>query len=283
MAAENYAKSLAHVLVHEGGYSNHPRDPGGATMKGVTQRVYDAYRKRRGQSVRSVSQIETVELQEIYRKQYWNAIRGDQLPAGVDYVLMDGAVNSGPSQSVKWLQRALGMNMIDGVIGEATLAAVENHYDHDVLIAQILERRLAFLRALKTWSDFKDGWSSRVAQVKQIGQAWATGSVAPKPIFFAGGGAKATIDQAKPLPAKAGADAATGAGISSGSLGGVLEAARQQLEPLAGASTVIGYVVTALVITGVLMTAGGFAYRAYASHKARVRADALDLPEGVAA
>ncbi|WP_377846989.1 hypothetical protein [Bosea sp. UC22_33] len=175
------------------------------------------------------------------------------------------------------------MNLIDGVIGEATLAAVENHYDHDLLIAQILERRLAFMRALKIWKTFKGGWSRRVAQVQEIGQAWATGSVGPKPTFFIGGEAKASLTQAKALPAKGGADAATGAGISSGSLAGVLETARQQLEPLAGASTMIGYVVTTLVITGVVMTAGGVGCRWYAARRARERADALDLPQGVTA
>lgn len=283
MTAQNFVPVLTGVLVHEGGWSNHKADPGGATMKGVTQRVYDAYRTRRGLALQSVRLISEVELRDIYRKQYWDAVKGDKLPAGIDYVVFDGAVNSGPAQSIKWLQRALGTVKVDGVIGEATLAAVETYPDHDRLIGIILDRRLAFLKALSTWPYFKGGWSSRVEQVKQIGQAWATGSVAPKPVFFAGGSAKATIDQARPLPAKAGADAATGAGISSGSLGGVLEAARQQLEPLAGASTAIGYVVTALVVTGVLMTAGGFAYRAFASHRARVRADALDLPEGVAA
>lgn len=283
MTSQNFVPSLSGVLVHEGGWSNHKSDPGGATMKGVTQRVYDAYRRRRDLQPQSVHLITETELRDIYRKQYWDAVKGDKLPDGVDYVVFDGAVNSGPAQSVKWLQRALGTVKVDGVIGEATLAAVEAYPDHDRLIALMLDRRLAFLKALKIWPVFKGGWTARIAQVKDIGQAWATGSVAPKPVFFAGGNAKATIDQAKPLPAKGGADAATGAGISSGSLGGVLEAARQQLEPLAGASTVIGYVVMALVVTGVLMTAGGFAYRAYASHKARVRADALDLPDGVAA
>lgn len=283
MTAQNFAPALSRALVHEGGFSDHKDDPGGATMKGVTQRVYDAWRKRRSLPLRSVRLIEEADLQAIYRKQYWDAVKGDRLPAGVDYVVFDGAVNSGPAQSVKWLQRALGSVKVDGVIGEATLAAIEAYPDHDQLVALMIGRRLAFLQALKTWRVFGGGWSRRVAQVKQVGQAWATGSVGPQPVFFAGGNAKATIDQAKPLPAKAGADATTGAGVTSGSLGGVLEAARQQLDPLASTSTVIGYVVTALVVTGVLMTAGGFAYRAYASRKAKARADALDLPEGVAA
>lgn len=283
MTAQNFAPALSRALVSEGGYSDHPDDPGGATMKGVTQRVYDAYRERRNLPRRSVRLIEDAELQAIYRRQYWDAVKGDRLPAGVDYVVFDGAINSGPAQSVKWLQRALGTVKVDGAIGEATLAAVEAYPDHDQLIALMLGRRLAFLEALKTWRVFGSGWSRRVAQVKQIGQAWATGSVGPQPAFFAGGNAKATIDQAKPLPIKGVADATTGAGIGSGGLAGVLEQARQQLDPLAAGSQIIGQVVAALVVTGAVLTVGGVVYRWYAARKARAHADALDLPQGVAA
>lgn len=283
MTAQTYARALSHVLVHEGGYANHPKDPGGATMKGVTQRVYDAYRDRRGEARRSVRQITEAELQAIYRRQYWDVVRGDNLPGGVDYAVFDGAVNSGPAQAVKWLQRALGTVKVDGVVGEATLAAVEAYPDHDQLIALMLGRRLAFLQALRTWSTFGRGWSARVAQVKKIGQAWAAGSVGPNPVFADGGNAKATIDQAKPLPTKAPADATTGAGIGTGSLGGVLEQARQQLDPLAASSQLIGNIVAALVITGVVIAAGGFAWRWWSARKAKALADALDLPAGVAA
>lgn len=103
MAAERYSDALSRVLVHEAGYVNDPRDPGGATMKGVTQRTYDGYRKRNGLALRPVRQITPTEVGEIYRRSYWAAIHGDTLPAGVDYVVFDGAVNSGPSQSIKWL------------------------------------------------------------------------------------------------------------------------------------------------------------------------------------
>jgi lysozyme family protein len=283
MTAQNFAPALARALVHEGGYANHPKDPGGATMKGVTQRVYDAYRVRRGEPRRSVRLIDDAELKAIYRRQYWDVVKADSLPAGVDYAVFDGAVNSGPAQAVKWLQRALGSIKVDGVVGEATLAAVEAYPDHDRLIALMLARRLAFLEALRTWSTFGRGWSARVAQVRQIGQAWASGSVGPVPAFAAGGNAKATIDQAKALPAKGGADATTGAGIGSTGLGGVLEQARQQLDPLAASSELIGHVVAALVVTGVLLTVGGVAYRWLAARRARSLADALDLPQGVAA
>ena len=113
--AKEFARSLAKVLQSEGGFSNHPDDPGGATMKGVTQRVYDAYRDRSGHPHRSVRYIDTAELQDIYRSSYWNTARLDKFPAGVSYVVFDGNVNSGVKQSVLWLQRALGVNA-DGIV-----------------------------------------------------------------------------------------------------------------------------------------------------------------------
>lgn len=283
MTAENFAPALQRALVHEGGFVNHRKDPGGATNKGVTQRIYDGFRERRNLPTRTVSAITGDEVREIYRRQYWEAIKGDALPAGIDYVVFDGAINSGPAQSVKWLQRALGSVKVDGVIGEATLAAIDGYPDHDHLIALMIGRRLAFLQALTTWSTFGRGWSARVAQVKQIGQAWATGSVGPQPAFVLDGNAKATIDQAKPLPVKGAADATAGAGGGTVGLAAVLDQVRQQLDPLAGSSALIGNIVAALVITGAVLAIGGFAYRSYAARKAKARADALDLPEGVAA
>lgn len=283
MTAQNFARALSRALVHEGGFVNHPKDPGGATNNGVTQRVYDGFRDRRNLPKRSVAQITNDEVGEIYRRQYWDAIKGDALPDGVDYVVFDGAINSGPAQSVKWLQRALGTVKVDGALGEATLAAVEDYPDHDQLIALMIGRRLAFLQALGTWSTFGRGWVARVAQVKQIGQAWATGSVGPQPAFVLDGNVKATIDQAKPVPAKGAADAATGAGGGSVGLGALLEQVRQQLDPLAGSSAIIGNVVAALVVTGAVLAIGGFIYRSLAARRAAARADALDLPAGVTA
>ena len=196
---------------------------------------------------------------------------------------VDSGVIMGRDSLLAGSQESLTPARARAVIGEATLAAVEAYPDHDRLIALMLGRRLAFLQALRTWSTFGRGWSGRVAQVKQIGQAWATGSVGPDPVFAAGGNAKATIDQAKPLPVKAAADATTGAGIGSGGLAGLLEQARQQLDPLAASSQLIGNVVAALVITGVVLTAGGFFYRWLAARRGKALADALDLPEGVTA
>lgn len=277
MARDKFAPALKLVLMHEGGWSNHPADPGGATMQGVTQRVYDLYRRARKKAQQSVRNMTPTERDQIYRERYWDVVRGDDLPPGVDYVVFDGAVNSGPGQSIKWLQRALRMDKVDGVLGEATLAAVNAHPDPDVLIADICKRRMAFLQALKTWDDFGRGWTRRVAGVRQLGQAWAAGSVGPTPIFVEGGNAKADITKAKPIPGKTPADAAIGGGVATGTLGGTLQQAQDALTPLAGGSTVIANVVMALVIVGVIATIGGIAYRFITQRRAAELADALDL------
>lgn len=277
MTSLSYAKALKHVLVHEGGKVDHPKDPGGRTNQGVIQRVYDGYRSRKGRTPRDVFLMEPAERDEIYRFQYWDVIRGDDLPAGVDYVVFDGAVNSGPSQSVKWLQRALGTVKVDGAIGEATLAAVAEHPDHDKLINAICVRRMIYLEALKTWPTFGRGWERRVAAVEVTGQAWASGSVGPAPVFIAGANTKATIQQARLLSSPAGGDAAIGGGGATLGLGAVLQQAQDALTPLADGSPIIGHAVAALVVAGALVTVGGIAWRLWARRKAAAQSDALDL------
>lgn len=282
MAADNYAAALARVLVHEGGYVNDSRDPGGATMRGVTQAVYDGYRTRKGLPRKHVRQISDEELQAIYRTGYADKIAFDKLPRGVDYVVLDGAVNSGPSQSVKWLQRALNMNVVDGILGEATLAAVASHPSQVDLIESICAIRLAFLKALKTWGAFGKGWARRVEEVRRAGQAMARAGAAQAPTPIAGAEKRAPVSDAKPRPTKAPADVATGGGIATTSAGGALNQAKDALEPLAGSSDWIAKVVAVLVIAGVVMTIGGLALRWYQSRKAAQLAEALDLPQAVA-
>jgi lysozyme family protein len=153
------------VLRHEGGYVNHPRDPGGATNKGVTQRTYNAFRRRIGEPRRSVREITPQEVDQIYREQYWDVVKADQLPDGVDYVVYDQAVNSGPARSAKWLQRAVGVTP-DGVIGHITLDAVSKH-EPVTLINRMCDDRMAFLRRLRHWGTFGRGWTRRVADVRR--------------------------------------------------------------------------------------------------------------------
>ncbi|MDQ2079473.1 glycoside hydrolase family 108 protein [Xanthobacteraceae bacterium Astr-EGSB] len=182
MTSGNFAAALKRVLAHEGGYSNHPKDPGGATMKGVIQRVYDAFRDRKGLARQSVRLISDAELKDIYRRQYWGAIRGDELPSGLDYCVFDGTVNSGPGQAAKWLQRALGV-AVDGHIGDLTIERA-GAADPAALINSICDQRLAFLKRLRTWSTFGPGWGKRVTDVRRAALAMAEGAKVPAPVVL---------------------------------------------------------------------------------------------------
>lgn len=278
-----FKRSMPHLLTHEGGKVDHPRDPGGRTNQGITQRVYNGYRLRREQPARDVFLMTARERDAIYREQYWNVINGDKLPAGVDYVIFDGAVNSGPVQSVKWCQRALQEagcydGRIDGHIGEGTLAAIGLHPNHDKLIEAILARRLTFLRALKHWGDFKNGWTRRINDVKRVGQAWATGETkVTASEYFEGGDARAIITDAKQPPSTALPDMATAGGLPVG--GGAAETVNRTqdaLAPAIGTSSWIDTVYAALVLTGVVVTVGGILYGLYARKRRAELNDALD-------
>lgn len=158
---ENYDFCLKQVLKYEGGYSNHPADPGGATMKGVTQATYDAWRAKKGLPKRSVKLLADDELAAIYRQEYWDKVRGDDLPAGVDLAVFDFAVNSGVSRAAKYLQAIVGVTQ-DGVIGPATIAATKAHVANAVT-----NKRLSFMQSLSTWPTFGKGWRARIDDIRK--------------------------------------------------------------------------------------------------------------------
>lgn len=282
MTATGFSRSLPPVLVYEGGKVDDPRDPGGRTNQGIIQRVYDSYRRGAGKSLQDVYKMTNTERDAIYRAQYWDAVRGNELPAGVDFVVFDGAVNSGPSQSIKWLQRALGVNA-DGHIGMVTLDALSNFDgDYEGLVDAIVDRRESFLRALKTFKTFGKGWINRTTNVRKLGKAWATGekpAITPKVIKPVPEAAvKPDIADAKTPIGKGLSDAATGAGVGSASLGGVLQTLQDQLTPFSMAGGWISKLVVILIIVGAVLTLGGLAYRFWAMRKKAAAADALDTP-----
>jgi lysozyme family protein len=159
-----YARAMKGIHVSEGGYVNHPKDPGGATNFGITQRVYDDYRESKGLTRRSVKQITSQEVADIYRTQYADKIRYDDLPAGIDYSTLDGAVNSGVSRGAKWLQAALGITA-DGKVGTQTIATATKA-DGIKIVKSMCAKRMSFLRGLGIFSTFGKGWTSRVARVE---------------------------------------------------------------------------------------------------------------------
>ena len=170
---------IAHkrMLAYEGGYSNHPADPGGVTLEGVIQTVYDDWRRSKGLPRKALTpQMRgtaewIAERDEIYRSRYWRPPQCPALEPGVDSAIYDYSVNSGIGRSRKVLQRLVGVPA-DGVIGPATIMAA-NRRDAKALAAAICDERLAFLKSLRTWPTFGAGWGRRVADVKAYTVAMA--------------------------------------------------------------------------------------------------------------
>ena len=160
----NFQRALPRVLKHEGGYVDHPKDPGGATNKGVTIATFRRYVKANGTKA-DLRAITNEQVATVYYKHYWAAVHANELPTGVDYAVFDFAVNSGPSRAAKFLQRVVGAAQ-DGRIGPATLAAVKKD-DPIAVIAKLCDARLSWLKTLKTWSTFGKGWERRVLDVRQ--------------------------------------------------------------------------------------------------------------------
>lgn len=179
---DNFERCLAITLAHEGGWADHPKDPGGATMKGITIGVYAQFKGRKV-TKDELRNISDVDLRTIYRRNYWDKVKGDDLPAGLDLVAFDGAVNSGPSRGARWLQHGVGA-LPDGKIGPETVrsATVTNAAQ---AIGRACDARLSFLRSLKTWATFGKGWSSRVDDIRAkavvMAQPASAPPVAPSP------------------------------------------------------------------------------------------------------
>src|SRR3990170_3500943 len=169
MSRANYAEALRRLLGHEGGYANHPSDPGGPTKFGITLADYRKYVKPNATAA-DMRAMRIEEAEAIYRKHYWNALRCDDLPAGVDYAVFDYGVNSGIARAARVLRRALGLSA--GAVDEEALAAARAA-DAGGLVTAICEERIAFLKRLKTWPVFGAGWSRRVAEVRAAALAMA--------------------------------------------------------------------------------------------------------------
>ena len=164
MAINNWPQCFALVLKNEGGYVDNPADPGGATNLGCTKAVWEQYI---GRSVTKddIKALTPNDVMPLYKAKYWDTIKGDDLPEGVDYAVFDFAINSGPSRAAKALQSVLSVT-VDGQIGPATLRALETANPREVATA-VCEARLAFLQSLPTYGTFGKGWSRRVAEVEQ--------------------------------------------------------------------------------------------------------------------
>ena len=160
---ENFDAALKAVLHHEGGFVNHPADPGGMTNLGCTKKVWEEWV---GHEVdeKAMRSLTPADVAPLYKKKYWDAVKGDELPDGVDYIMFDTAINSGPGRAVKFLQGCVGADM-DGALGPKTLAAAKAA-DPKQLVEDYAKRRLSFLQDLPTWGTFGKGWGRRVAEVQ---------------------------------------------------------------------------------------------------------------------
>jgi lysozyme family protein len=164
MAAWTYDEALRRLLAHEGGYTNHPSDPGGPTNFGIT--IYD-YRKyvKPNATAADIRAMKLDEAKSIYRTKYWMTQRCDELPPGVDDSVFDYGVNSGIGRSGKVLRRVVGLPDNTSVVTDDVLKAVAKR-DAKAIVVAINDERLRFLKGLKTWPAFGTGWSRRVAEVQ---------------------------------------------------------------------------------------------------------------------
>ena len=164
---ENFDKSLELVLAHEGGYVHHALDPGGRTNLGVTQRVWEQYVGHKVDEATMRSLTKEM-VSPLYRKEYWDAVHGDKLPCGADYLAFDFAVNAGAFRCVKTIQRALNITA-DGIIGPVTLKAIQDANAED-FIEKFSDIKKSFYLGLANYPTFGKGWLNRVAEGKEAAE-----------------------------------------------------------------------------------------------------------------
>ncbi len=175
MAVENWEKCLETILHHEGGYVNHPKDPGGITNLGVTKKVYERWI---GEEVDAdaMKKLTNEDAEPIYRKNYWDRVKGDQLPAGLDLCVFDFGVNAGTSRAAKYLQNMVGATA-DGAIGPGTLGALDDWMAANGgvkrAIAVYRKERQGYYESLKTFETFGRGWTRRNTETFEAAIAMA--------------------------------------------------------------------------------------------------------------
>lgn len=153
----NFKKCLDLVLKSEGGWVNHPSDPGGETNLGVTKRVWEEYV---GHPVESLKKLTKEDVAPLYEQKYWRPCYGEVLPRGLDFVVFSMGINAGPGRSIKLLQSSVGC-VPDGVIGPRTRELISDS-NCATLIAKFSETRRHYYESLKTFPIFGKGWLARV-------------------------------------------------------------------------------------------------------------------------
>lgn len=244
MVASIYDEALRRLLIHEGGYSNHPSDPGGPTNFGITIFDYRKYVKPDANAA-DVRAMKVAEAKAIYRAKYWDAQRCDELPAGVDYALFDYGVNSGIGRSGKVLRRVLDLSDASSAVTDGVIACAKAA-DARQLIAVISDERLRFLQSLRTWPVFGAGWGRRVAEVRAAALAMSAGvtTVVADTTHAPGRGA---------VPLDKGAQKGSAGGIAAAGAAVAGEAQRSGADPTA--------IIVIVAVTAALAAAGWLFWR----------------------
>jgi len=167
--SNKFSEALEVILHHEGGYVNHPKDPGGETNLGVTKRVYEDFGGEK-----EMKDLTKEDVEPIYKKNYWDRVKGDDLPEGLDLCIFDFAVNAGPGRAAKFIQRLVGTT-VDGGIGPNTLKCIDD-YIKENSVAETIEKyqsmRQEYYEGLSTFETFGRGWTRRVDEVTQEATKW---------------------------------------------------------------------------------------------------------------
>ena len=161
----NYQKCLETILHHEGGYVNHPKDPGGETNLGVTKRVYEEWG-----GTKDMKDLTVADVAPIYKKNYWDRVKGDELPSGLDLCVFDFGVNAGTGRAAKYLQTMIG-TVADGGIGPNTLQALGLYVEEvgvEDAVRNYQEARQEYYESLSTFETSGKGWTRRVRETTEL-------------------------------------------------------------------------------------------------------------------
>ena len=167
----NWEKCLEVILHHEGGYGNHPKDPGGETNMGVTKRVYEDFG-----GTKDMKELTKEDVEPIYKKNYWDRVKGDDLPEGLDLMIFDFAVNAGTGRAAKFIQRLVNTT-VDGGIGPNTLGKIKEYvvtYGIEETITSYALMRQNYYESLSTFDTFGKGWTRRVSEVTEKAKEFIT-------------------------------------------------------------------------------------------------------------
>lgn len=227
------------VFPHEGGYSNHPSDPGGPTNWGIT--IIDARKYwKPNATAADVRAMPKAVAEDIYAKHYAAPLRYDDLPPGVDYCVLDYGINSGISRAGKVLRRVLRLSDSDWTVTDGVLAAVAKQRP-SILINAICDERLRFLKSLKTWPVFGDGWGRRVSEVRALALSFARAAETAPVVVSRPAPGKASAPQ---VPSKPAARNATTGGTL---IAAILAALSANKAEVALAVIVVGIIVAVII------------------------------------